>query len=711
MGYQVLAAVILGIFAGLFFGPLTSVLNPIAAIFTMLVQMVVLPYICFSLIHGLGSISPEMGKKLLRSGWPFFVAIWAIVLFVLFFVQQLIPGPRASYILAAESTENTPLSMQFLKFLVPENPFYDLANNIVPAIAIFGLIVGIALMHIEKKESLCTMLERVNQVIEKILVWLAIISPIGAFAHVAIAFGTVRFEDLYKLEFYVFCFIGMVLFITFWVLPLLLSCLTSMTYREVLKAFRSVCLLPFVTALTPIAIPFLNAYLLRFSKKHETHEKFHENSQTVLPLAYSVGQIGNVVVIFFILFISFYYRHPFQGSGKTLLALLSIPMSLGSSSNSVSAISFLIEQFKFPKESLELFMQTSSITANFQVLMSIASVLTLIILTLYAYYGIIQIKWNQLLIRLGGTLAIFCVLVLSIKSVIQVGDKYQDLYLSLKISDVIENPVKATVLAPGNPGTPRSSTTSSFEQILETGVLKVGYSTVDIPFCYLNNKNQIVGYDIAYAYQFARDLDCRIEFIPIDFNRIGESLDEGLFDIGMSAVLMTEERLKSMSFTAPYSEQNVVLVVPLQNKKEFMDLNAVTENPDLRIGYIGAYQTFLHRHFPKAQTYQAPDIDTAKMKRGELDAWIWTRDTAMVWCLSNPDFAVIDYGGLIGRTYFAFAIKNDAFKFASYLNNCLLLKKLSGFEKKMEDYWIRGEALETDEPRWSILRNVLHVKM
>ena len=69
LGYQVLLAVLLGIFVGFFFGPLAENLKPIGTAYTMLLQMAVLPYICFSLIHGLGSMTPQIGRKVLKSGW------------------------------------------------------------------------------------------------------------------------------------------------------------------------------------------------------------------------------------------------------------------------------------------------------------------------------------------------------------------------------------------------------------------------------------------------------------------------------------------------------------------------------------------------------------------------------------------------------------------------------------------------------------------
>jgi hypothetical protein len=70
---------------------------------------------------------------------------------------------------------------------------------------------------------------------------------------------------------------------------------------------------------------------------------------------------------------------------------------------------------------------------------------------------------------------------------------------------------------------------------------------------------------------------------------------------------------------------------------------------------------------------------------------------------------VIDYGGLIGKAYFSYPVRDQGFKFISFLNNWLILKELSGFHQEMVDYWLEGTYQKNPEPRWSILRNLLHV--
>ncbi len=711
IGRQILFAVLLGICTGLFFGPLAGALSPIGSAYTMLLQMAVLPYIAFSLMHGLGSITPEIGKKIFKSGWPYLLMLWGFIFFLIYLLAALIPSSLSPLFKTDSSAEiESEFAKNFLVNLIPQNPFYDVLNNIIPAIAIFGVISGLALMHVEKKEPLISLLERINQTIEKILNWFGILSPIGAFVYISIAFGTIHFEDLYKLEVYVLAFISCSLFVTLWVLPTLLATFTPLSYKESMKAFQSVCLVPFVTGLSTAAIPFLNIYLKKLSHKQQVHQQFHENGQTILPIAYSFGHIGNAMTLFFILFLSYYYRHPFTGFEKTLLSILTVPLSIGSSTGNIGSILFLIKQLGFPEGALQFFLEIKSFTYNFQVLMSIASVLTLILLTIYSYYGLIKVQWKQLIVRLGVPLSAFILFIFIFKSLVHPTDIYQNLYMNLKISDVISNPNPANILQPGQSGAARDFPDpiipEMFKQIANTRVLKVGFSPNSIPFCYYNNQQELVGFDISYAYELARDLGCELEFVPFEFDRLATHLSDGRFDIGMSSIIMNEERLLQMQFTFPYFEDNYILVVPREKRNEFFRLNDVKLKQDLKIGAGGALLEIAKRNFPEAQIIDTLNTDT--LIKGECDAFVWSETTAVIWCLSHPDYIVIDYGNELGRAYFAYPVRQHATDFGFFLNSWLRLKEHSGFKKRMESYWIHGISPKKREPRWSVLHNILH---
>jgi Na+/H+-dicarboxylate symporter/ABC-type amino acid transport substrate-binding protein len=713
LGYQVLIAVLLGIAVGLFFGPLTIALKPIGDTYTMLLQMAVLPYICFSLIHGLGSLSPATGKKLFRSGWPYLLALWGMIFAIIFFLQELIPTTHPPLIKVDEAEQfESSFTKNFLTYLVPQNPIYDIVNNIVPAVAVFGLIGGIALMQIEKKEPLIGVIERVNKTIEKVLQWLGFLSPLGAFVYISIGFGTIHFEDLDTIGVYVIAFIAASLIITLWLLPTLLSALTPLSFKEASRSIRYVCLLPFVTGLPTTALPFLNIYLKKLAQKHETHEHFRETSQTVLPIAYSFGNIGNAMTLFFVTFLSFYYRHPFVGAEKPLLYLMTLPLSIGTSMSNVNSIQFLIEQLGFPQSAFDFFLQIKSITYNFQVLMSVASILTLLVLTLYAYYGLVHIRLRPLCLKFGLFFAALAAVVFSLKPIIYLKDNYQNLYMKLRVTDVMPNRVQATIYPNSDEmqGVERVPTDDFYpdtlKTVLKSSTLKVGFDPDAIPFSYFNEKNELVGYDICYAYQFALDLDCKLEFIPFKIEKLGDDLRARIFDLGMGSIIMSEKRLLEMDFTTPYAQDNNVLIVPVAKKRDYYNLQNVIARKGLRLQAAGAQVPIAERHFPNATIVNLEDMSL--IQRGEVDAVMWSYTSSFIWCLTHPEFVAIDYGLRIGKCYFSYAMPQHSIDFRFFLNNCLSLKEQSGFKQKMQAYWIEGLSPPNRPPRWSILHNVLH---
>lgn len=710
LGFWAIAAIFIGIATGLFFGEATRALEPIGDTYIMLLQMVGLPYIAFSLMHGLGSVAPKIGKRLLKKGWVYLLILWLSVFAIIYLLAVLIPEPVSTFY--GYLTGHQPsLAHRFLSFIIPQNPFYDLANNIVPAIAIFGCIVGAAIMHLKQKEPLLGLLERVNTTIEEILTWLAIIAPIGIFAHISVAFGTVDFNDLLKLDFYIVAFIVATLFLTFFILPILISNLTPLTYREILREFRVVCFLPFATGIPTIAFPFIIKSVKRIGKMgHFGNQQFHSASQTVVPLSFSFAQIGNCLTLFFMLFIAFYYRHPLQGFEQLLLPLLMIPMSFGMPTTSISSVSFLIDEFHFPKEAFRLFTETLSITLNFQVLLSVAGMLTFTYLALFAYYGKLKVQWHRLFVRILTSFAVLAGVVFFIKPFLSLTDHFKDLYMRLSIQEAIPHPVKTTIYTEENKPAPPvvkeiAGVFEPLQRILSKGVLRIGYDTRNIPFCYHNQNGEIIGYDMAYAYQLARDLDCQLELIPMDINHFDAEVNADLYDIAMSAILMDEQRLEKMEFTHSYLEQDNVLVVPESKRKEFHKLSNVVEDKGLKIAGGGAYANVVERHFPNATV-----VHNGKeaLLNNTAEAVVWSHIPAYVWCLDHPEFAVIDYDFLLGKRYFSYPVKQGAYDWASFINNWLSLKEQTGFHALQYGYWIEGKPIADPSPRWCIIRNVLH---
>jgi Na+/H+-dicarboxylate symporter/ABC-type amino acid transport substrate-binding protein len=704
LGYQALIAVLLGMAVGIFFGPMCSVLEPIGTAFIMLLQMVVLPYIPTLLMHGIGSLSPETARKLFKRGFIFLVMLWLIVFGAIYTLRVLIPiplpDPNADFTL-----EKISFTRNFLSYIIPENPFYDLAHNVVPAVAFFSLILGIALMHLKEKEPLLGVLERTNQSLEKIIKWIASISPIGIFAHIADATGTVNLNDLSKLELFVIMTILATIFLSIWVLPMIVSCLTSIPYRELMQEYRIVCILAFATGIPSIAFPFINNCMRRLAERnHLELATFRSTSQTVVPLAYSFAQIGNFFLLLFIFFMSFYFRHPLTELQQLMLPLMTIPISFGTPQLSLAGMSFLTDNLEFPHEAFTLFVEMTAITLNFQVLLSVAAMLTFIMLVILRYYGLLQINWMRLSMQSSFMIVVLFAAVLIGKRFVHIQDNYHDLYYKMRMADVMTHMPKIKVYKERVP-LPLDPSPETLSRILKTSTLRVAYDTYAIPFSYLNEWNEVVGYDIAYAYELAKDLDVKLELIPVNYDTMAQDLNSGYFDIAMAAILMTDNRVLEMDFARPYIEQPNALVVPVGKIDEFKDLTKVENNPKLKIGGMGGYREVVLKHFMPGTLVQK---HVTALITGELDATMWSELPAYIWCMAHPGYTTLSYNNQLGLKYFAYPVKTGSSDMITFLNEWMNLKEVSGFKKRQENYWIHGRTTNIKEPRWSIIRNVLH---
>jgi len=709
LGYQVLIAVILGILCGLFFGPMAAIFTPIASIFVMLLQMITMPYIVLSIIHGLATLNPAAAKHLCKKSLPFWVLLWAAMFLIVFLISALIPHPLSTGISFQEPSPalKTDIAKNILTLLVPENPIGDLVNNILPAVAVFGIVVGIAFIFIEKKEPLIDVIERSNEIIEKIFSWLVRIAPIGVFAHVAVIAGTLDGSDLHRYALYLAVFAIISIFVIFWLLPSILSSCTPLTFRESIQAINDVCLITFFTGITMIAIPLIHSYLRQMVPKHNLH--FTSEKEILVPFSYSFGQIGNSLFLFFIAFVSFYFRHPFSGSEYALLSLLAIPLSIGASSLSLNSASFLFKEMNFYENAQEVFSATAPVTINFQASLSMAGALTLILLALFAHHRSLQIKWKPLFFKVIGSLILLTGIVFSVRSSIHLEDNYSNFYMNRKISEALTHPVQPQIYLPGDtlPSAP-ATTEDALERVLRTGILRVGYDTQSsIPYVYYNSLNELVGFDIAMAYQLARDLNCSLELVPLDYDHLGEELNEGRYDIAMSAILMTESRIQQMSFSNAYSDQNFSLIVPVRNKDKFSTLAEINSQKGLVIGGSGGYKRPLV-HFPNAIKTEGHYWES-DLEEGRADAWSSAHIISIVWCLNHPRFVVYEYGGQLGKCYFAYPVQLNSLKFLDFINNWIQLKQQDKFYEQQYNYWIMGKSpMIVKKERWSIIHNLLH---
>ena len=109
-----------------------------------------------------------------------------------------------------------------------------------------------------------------------------------------------------------------------------------------------------------------------------------------------------------------------------------------------------------------------------------------------------------------------------------------------------------------------------------------------------------MGYDIAFAYELAYDLGCKLELVPLSYQNLIDELNEGSYDIAMSAVTINEARLKALTFTEPYLSIRLCFVVQEKMRKKFATIESIIENKHIKIAVLkgSSYESPQKNCFP-----------------------------------------------------------------------------------------------------------------
>jgi len=250
---------------------------------------------------------------------------------------------------------------------------------------------------------------------------------------------------------------------------------------------------------------------------------------------------------------------------------------------------------------------------------------------------------------------------------------------------------------------------STLERIERTKTLRVGYNDQVSPFSYFNAKGMLVGYDIAYAYDLAGSLNVRLQLIPFDWKTLTLDLEQHRLDIAMSAIYITDERLKTLMVSRPYFQSPAALVVPSEKAVRFLSASAIREMGHLTFAALNApvARFFVQRTFPDAEVVVLSNYDELAL-HPEIDAGLWTLVQGAAWAQSHPGYTAVVPRNLGSVMVFGYVMPPRSEALARFVNYWLDLRKADGLEKARKEYWILGNPRKDGSRRWCIIRNVLH---
>jgi ABC-type amino acid transport substrate-binding protein len=379
---------------------------------------------------------------------------------------------------------------------------------------------------------------------------------------------------------------------------------------------------------------------------------------------------------------------------------------LGSPSATYDSVNFLSNWLHLPPSVFNLYVETSAITRFGQVMVSVAGFAFITLLVPLVYLRKARFRTTHFITAIATCGVLSAGLAMGAASYRNVLFPPTDhRYASLKLDPQLTNGVSWKIAPVEMSGSERPTEAGdlSLAAIRQRGVLRVGFNPEIIPFCYRNSGGDLVGFDIAFSYRLARDLGVGVEFVPFSWPNLTEDLRNHSFDIAMSGLYETDDRLQSLTVSSPYYRSRMALLVPSRRAWKFADerLNgglrlAVFNDPVLlRLGRAA---------FPDAQFVTIENYDQLPAMMTSLDGAVWTIEQATAWSAEHPGFTAVVPKGSSTVVPIAYAMPPDAGELGAYVRQWLQFRIDDGFRDKQVEYWIR---LRTAEPRTTTRWNLL----
>ncbi len=230
--FRVLVAIALGIALGAIFPDFAARLQPLADAFINLVKMTIAPLIFCTVVIGIASMKSM--KSVGKAGGLalLYFEIASSVALVIGLVVVNIVKPGASLVLdptkidvtkVAKFTTDHPMkgTSDFFLEVIPKTLFGGLANGELLQVLLLALLFGYALHRTgDRGAPVLDLIERVSEVIFKIVGMIMQLAPIGAFGAMAATIGEHGLGTLVSLGELMACFYGTCLVFIFGVLGL-----------------------------------------------------------------------------------------------------------------------------------------------------------------------------------------------------------------------------------------------------------------------------------------------------------------------------------------------------------------------------------------------------------------------------------------------------------------------------------------------------------
>jgi len=227
----------------------------------------------------------------------------------------------------------------------------------------------------------------------------------------------------------------------------------------------------------------------------------------------------------------------------------------------------------------------------------------------------------------------------------------------------------------------------TIERIKKAGVLKVGSDVAYAPFEFMEG-DKPVGFDIDIAQEIADALGVKLEVINTSFDGIIAALKAKKFDIIISAMTITEERKKEISFSKPYFDSGQIIAIRADDTtiKTEKDLKGKIVGVQLgTTGEIAAKKLKDKVGIKEIRSYETIPEAFMDLELGRVDAVINDMPVSLYYAKTHPKIKCIGKPFTIER--YGIAVRKEDTDLLIRINVILDQLKKSGKYDQIYEKW------------------------
>jgi len=195
-------------------------------------------------------------------------------------------------------------------------------------------------------------------------------------------------------------------------------------------------------------------------------------------------------------------------------------------------------------------------------------------------------------------------------------------------------------------------------------VLRVGISPNAPPLIY-KERGEITGLEASLAQRLGTFLGQKIKFIEVPWSKQFDYLNDGVTDIIMSGMTITEKRSLIVDFTTPYLRSGQIMLVRLEDRQLFSIGITSVMNTNYKIGTVAntISDFFVTATITKANevVFKTSEEAVQALIRKDIDVFVYDAPIICYYAGKYQDEKLVPVLAMATEEYLAWAVrKNDA---------------------------------------------------